>query len=597
MDFRGYKDKFPLTPTNFSIDYGKSPRPGIFDTSNVLNWLQSPTGNGLFSPGGGLGSLLNTPKGPIVPRTPGTPTISTSFFFSDAADLSRTGDNTPKRDAGAAKSPMKDRLSNIICISPLARSRHGLSNATKSPINYNDIFASPNPLLDDSPMRAIGNSGQNLKLDPPGYDAANLAHRDLMQDEDLSVLLCLAGGNTPRGAADRSMQASGAFRGSNKGDESGDRENLPGLQLPVIGDQKGESTAARLSRKPHTRDIDGERDGFTLGIRKSGSGAQAELFPDNESTLSGNNDPKKHPGNPDNTGSAGKPPSHPFATHNPYPPRPDMYGYPTMPPQGMRPAGRMSVVVGGPPPSKRASKSSTPAAAAHHMPAAHRRPSYTPNDSYPPPGMSYPPPPGHYPPHPAHMTHPYHAHYGAPPRHHPHAPPPSHMPMYGAQHGPGATKLTSPPPGPPGKKPKTPKSASAAKPAAKRPSTGGMGDVTPARPPKKAKKSPSAKKHKGKSPQLTDRADRQKAAANIAAVNAASGGKNDKAAALAAAILRGVTMRPSGKWVSHFSVMMLVQCFDYLFLNSLSNTCSSPSFWFTASSTLLCRKVPLHWCV
>ena len=28
------KEKFALTPTNFSIDYGKSPRPGIFDTSN-----------------------------------------------------------------------------------------------------------------------------------------------------------------------------------------------------------------------------------------------------------------------------------------------------------------------------------------------------------------------------------------------------------------------------------------------------------------------------------------------------------------------------------------------------------------------------------
>jgi hypothetical protein len=42
--------------------------------------------------------------------------------------------------------------------------------------------------------------------------------------------------------------------------------------------------------------------------------------------------------------------------------------------------------------------------------------------------------------------------------------------------------------------------------------------------------------------------DRQKSAATIAAVNAASGGKNDRAAALAAAILRGVTMRPSGKW-------------------------------------------------
>ena len=55
-------------------------------------------------------------------------------------------------------------------------------------------------------------------------------------------------------------------------------------------------------------------------------------------------------------------------------------------------------------------------------------------------------------------------------------------------------------------------------------------------------------KKKNKSPQLTDRVERQKAAATIQNLNAASGGKNDKAAALAAAVLRGVTMRPSGKW-------------------------------------------------
>jgi acetylglutamate kinase len=63
----------------------------------------------------------------------------------------------------------------------------------------------------------------------------------------------------------------------------------------------------------------------------------------------------------------------------------------------------------------------------------------------------------------------------------------------------------------------------------------------------KKKKSPVSKR-KNKSPQLTDKHERQKAAEAIQAVNAASGGKNDKAAALAAAILRGVTMRPSGKW-------------------------------------------------
>ena len=42
--------------------------------------------------------------------------------------------------------------------------------------------------------------------------------------------------------------------------------------------------------------------------------------------------------------------------------------------------------------------------------------------------------------------------------------------------------------------------------------------------------------------------EREKSAANIKAINAATGNKNDKAASLASAILRGVTMRPSGKW-------------------------------------------------
>jgi hypothetical protein len=49
-------------------------------------------------------------------------------------------------------------------------------------------------------------------------------------------------------------------------------------------------------------------------------------------------------------------------------------------------------------------------------------------------------------------------------------------------------------------------------------------------------------------------ANRQKTAAAIAAVNVASGGNNDRAASLAAAILRGVTMRPSGKWVSYSKI-------------------------------------------
>jgi hypothetical protein len=42
----------------------------------------------------------------------------------------------------------------------------------------------------------------------------------------------------------------------------------------------------------------------------------------------------------------------------------------------------------------------------------------------------------------------------------------------------------------------------------------------------------------------------QKSKAVIDALNAASGGKNDRAAALAADYLRGITKLPSGKWVS-----------------------------------------------
>lgn len=57
----------------------------------------------------------------------------------------------------------------------------------------------------------------------------------------------------------------------------------------------------------------------------------------------------------------------------------------------------------------------------------------------------------------------------------------------------------------------------------------------------------------------TPKVDRKKAAAKIHALNEASGGKNDRAAAIAAAVGRGVTMRPSRKWVSSgpYSILYL----------------------------------------
>jgi len=71
--------------------------------------------------------------------------------------------------------------------------------------------------------------------------------------------------------------------------------------------------------------------------------------------------------------------------------------------------------------------------------------------------------------------------------------------------------------------------------------------------PKAKSGSPLATKKSVKSASIspgvpTSPIDREKSAAAINAMNAAAGHKNDKAAALAAAILRGVTMRPSGKW-------------------------------------------------
>merc|ERR1711957_569510 len=69
------------------------------------------------------------------------------------------------------------------------------------------------------------------------------------------------------------------------------------------------------------------------------------------------------------------------------------------------------------------------------------------------------------------------------------------------------------------------------------------------------KKSPKSCGATIATPELNNSLERQKAAAAITAMNAAAGHKNDKAAALAAAILRGVTMRPSGKCKPNFTML------------------------------------------
>jgi hypothetical protein len=139
--------------------------------------------------------------------------------------------------------------------------------------------------------------------------------------------------------------------------------------------------------------------------------------------------------------------------------------------------------------------------------------------------------------------------------HYPHYPPPPPPPHHGVSRQlytalPKAKAKASP-----SKQPLADSKAVAASPPSgakqgvKRPAPVQSSTVKTAPPPgKKPKKSTGPPKKKNRSPQLTDTAERQKAAAKILSVNAAAGGKNDSAAALAAAILRGVTMRPSGKW-------------------------------------------------
>jgi hypothetical protein len=175
------------------------------------------------------------------------------------------------------------------------------------------------------------------------------------------------------------------------------------------------------------------------------------------------------------------------------------YGFP-IPPPGM-PTGSMRVSIGGPPPKKGSSTSSP-----HHFDFS---------------GMpSYAPQPGMFP------------SYGGPvmgyPSYFPPPPPPRPLSVFAA-----AQKSD------PEKNADENKRKNLKKPAS---------SPTDSKSKKKKKLSPSQPRKKNKSPQITEKSERDKAAAAIQDLNTASGGKNDKAAALAAAILRGVTMRPSGKW-------------------------------------------------
>lgn len=523
------RERSVATPTDFAVDYCKHKHSESFDASNVLAWLQSPTTNGLFSPGGGFGSVSNTPRG--APRTPRTPTMSTtSFFFSDVASLPRNGDFVSPKEPKGQRGGMTS-----ISISPLASSKRKPSR-NNTPINYKEVFASPGgqsishsikprsmPLLGESP------SAKGKEFD------VHVAERDLMEDEDLSVLLQLASSNTPRSCKD----GSDVFRspGVRKPGNFGDRNQAP--QIPIIGGQ-GDGSGTKLPRKmsqggPNADDFAPPPH---LGIRSNSSGASREMFSRDDGDKNGVNksigkdSSKNIEGISDTTAGSSKKKikkskNRKSAQHNGYATHPYQqqhrdggpYGYPMpggMP--AMPPGGSMRVVVGAPPPmgARAGSKKSS--------------------DGYGPHSMYPPPPPYHHP------------HMGVPPPYG-YPPPPRPMPpMYSSSHqGKGSNKGTS-------KKTKGSKSQKTnnnKRPAPVLSAAGVKGSPSPKKPRKQQPKTATKKKKTTTAAVTTppgEGVDRQKTAAAIAAVNAASGGKNDRAAALAAAILRGVTMRPSGKW-------------------------------------------------
>lgn len=390
------------------------------------------------------------------------------------------------------------------------------------------------PLLqEDTPSRPRMSVRSASK--DPNLDAVHLAERDLMEDEDMSVLLQLASNNTPRsttsGPVFRTSADEKSARVESGSSTGGGDRNLPALQLPMIGGSRTDGSNARGAPR--------------LLERKSRSGSGNPLLngargDDSDDVEYASGDPFAPPtlNMRSKDGEAGAKPqdktgSHPaesssnrsssatYALHAPYP-HPHQSYYP-MPPPGLPPGstGSLRVTIGS-------SKNGSPPRTGG---SPHAPPPHYPEYPYPPGMYSQygPPPPMGYP-----------AYQGYAP------PPPSgrHVPVYGNSQPSKASSSSS---------------LKKSKPSSTVNAKGGATNnkrslpLTDAKTPapssaKKQRKTPSSSAKKVKKVNSPSAEEPQKTAASIQAINAANGGHNDKAAALAAAILRGVTMRPSGKW-------------------------------------------------
>jgi hypothetical protein len=209
-----------MTPTNFASDFGKGfkQQDSIqYDPANSFAWLDTPGGQGLFSPNGGLTtySVHNTPRG--MYGFLGAGHTPRGIAIPDA-ELRANGDlgvNTPKQ--------------SMICISPLnTRKKSKTISAPETPMNFNpsEIFASPQSTVRKADI--------------------HMAENNINLDADLNALLQLAETTTPGGSRPVSFMSPVLSTHLRRASTNGDAqcgEPPSSLQLPIISSSSATADA------------------------------------------------------------------------------------------------------------------------------------------------------------------------------------------------------------------------------------------------------------------------------------------------------------------------------------------------------------------
>lgn len=257
-----------LSPMNFASDFGKINKKegnmNALDATSVIACLQSPGYQGIFTPGGGLNSLsvTNTPRGMYgfcdTPgnKTPGgdgsgqfklAPSLCNKYplSLSGLEEGGNAGVNTPKV-------PPSTQCS-MIRISPFApkelgkkkQGRDAGAGVPGSPINFSHVFDTPRlptPRLSrmggGAPAKGIAGKNKNsisssrALASPVASSALHTAEQDINLDDDLNYLLQLAGTTTPTNLTP--MMTDNIRRVTHNGEMVRNGAPPSSLQLPLI---------------------------------------------------------------------------------------------------------------------------------------------------------------------------------------------------------------------------------------------------------------------------------------------------------------------------------------------------------------------------